>query len=560
MASIERIDAEDNSLTVTLPTAERLIPALKKFKFKQDVENIEYWIERMGKGGHPDSTMDLNIEDWSLPLLQEVLPIFESRTSIYSYFRRKIKINSNPKTARVRKLQLLPEALSLLLTDGDVIDGWVYKTDPDGGVIAYVVERIKFIPPDKYTQARVVMNLVANRAEFSGEDEERRVEYITEESVTWHYGDIVDKTADQCILEKNLLRETPELKAQYVKDLKAFTDILDKSHAQYWVTGVVTDADNEKRGWWREERKFKCDSPVRMINDESILDRRTKMTGDDSFWHKYSLKSAFKTIPVHPFILMYDLMRHLHVWAHAARCEKYVYNPELKDKLVLPDMHRDLIDVLTADMDVFQEDIVKGKSGGTGILCHGMPGLGKTLTAEVYSEVVQRPLYRVQAGQLGTDVEKVEEQLDRILRRSTRWGAVLLIDEADVYIRRRSDDINHNAIVAVFLRTLEYFSGLLFMTTNRIDDVDDAIASRMIALFRYEVPDAKVSAQLWKVLAAQYNVALSDKAIAQLVETFPGTCGRDIKQLLRLVTKYTRKRQEKLSLDVFRKCAMFRGL
>src|SRR3546814_2642760 len=52
------------------------------------------------------------------------------------------------------------------------------------------------------------------------------------------------------------------------------------------------------------------------------------------------------------------------------------------------------------------------------------------------------------------------------------------LDEADVYIRCRDNDLEHNAIVAEFLRTLEYFNGLLFMTTNRINDVDDAILSR----------------------------------------------------------------------------------
>ena len=44
--------------------------------------------------------------------------------------------------------------------------------------------------------------------------------------------------------------------------------------------------------------------------------------------------------------------------------------------------------------------------------------------------------------------------------RAQRWGAVMLIDEADVYIKRRDDDITMNAVVGVFLRVLEYFNGL----------------------------------------------------------------------------------------------------
>lgn len=39
---------------------------------------------------------------------------------------------------------------------------------------------------------------------------------------------------------------------------------------------------------------------------------------------------------------------------------------------------------------------------------------------------------------------------------AARWGAVVLIDEADVYLEERSmHDLSRNAMVAVFLRQLE---------------------------------------------------------------------------------------------------------
>ena len=88
-------------------------------------------------------------------------------------------------------------------------------------------------------------------------------------------------------------------------------------------------------------------------------------------------------------------------------------------------------------------------------MCYGAPGLGKTLTAEVYSELVKLPLYRVHAGQLGIEIETLASSLEQsVLRRAERWGAVLLIDEADVYIRARDNDIHHNAVVAAFLLSL----------------------------------------------------------------------------------------------------------
>src|SRR6185295_19284784 len=104
--------------------------------------------------------------------------------------------------------------------------------------------------------------------------------------------------------------------------------------------------------------------------------------------------------------------------------------------------------------------IVAGKTGGTIVFCTGEPGTGKTLTGEVFSEVIKRPLYVVQCSQLGTDEEELEKQLKKVLRRAQRWGAILLIDEADVYVRERGDDIQQNAIVGVFLRVLEYYRGI----------------------------------------------------------------------------------------------------
>ena len=61
-----------------------------------------------------------------------------------------------------------------------------------------------------------------------------------------------------------------------------------------------------------------------------------------------------------------------------------------------------------------------------------------------------------------------------------------------MYIKRRDDNIAANAVVGVFLRVLEYFNGLLFLTTNRIDDIDEAIISRCIAMVRYRITSYNV--------------------------------------------------------------------
>jgi AAA+ superfamily predicted ATPase len=157
------------------------------------------------------------------------------------------------------------------------------------------------------------------------------------------------------------------------------------------------------------------------------------------------------------------------------------------------------------------------------------------LTAEVFSEKIEKSLYVVQCSQLGIEVNSIEEKLQATLKRAERWGSILLIDEADVYIRDRGNDIVHNAIVGVFLRLIEYYNGILFLTSNRGDIIDDAIISRATAWIRYSIPDDKLLRQIWQVLSAQFKVDLNDVDILNLVSELPNISGRTVKNLLKLV-------------------------
>ena len=56
----------------------------------------------------------------------------------------------------------------------------------------------------------------------------------------------------------------------------------------------------------------------------------------------------------------------------------------------------------------------------------------------------------------------------------------MLIDEADIYMEeRQTQDLNRKHLVAGFLRALEYFKGILFLTTNRVGTFDEAFISRI---------------------------------------------------------------------------------
>ena len=461
----------------------------------------------------------------------------------------------------------------------DAIRGWLFTINIGGRPLPYVVARIDYTPPNNDETGKIFVELKANA---KGD--------LSSVQVRIAAADIVGKTVAEIFAAKGFLRETPELIEAYDSVAERYFAWRGRYGAQFSGTGLGFFAEDptsthRNTDWARKDVIIlsSAGGAARMVNDEGILANRSltlEVTGDifGSYLRKAAKsnkydaeeeiaeqqaaiqKGLFKQIPVHPMILMFHLDLHHYLWVHAEDMTPYVYQPDLKQKLVLPEEQTDLIDILTAEMDVLMDDIVAGKSGGTTVLCAGPPGVGKTLTAEVYAEIVKRPLYRVHSGQLGLNVASMETALKDALMRAQRWGAVMLIDEADVYIKRRQDDITMNAVVGVFLRVLEYFNGLLFLTTNRIDDIDEAIVSRCIALIRFYSPDAAARLRIWQVMTEQFGLTVEPAVVAQLVDIFPQASGRDIKGLAKLVAKYCRHRDISPDLDVFKRCAIFRGL
>ncbi|KAK7402568.1 hypothetical protein QQX98_011673 [Neonectria punicea] len=126
------------------------------------------------------------------------------------------------------------------------------------------------------------------------------------------------------------------------------------------------------------------------------------------------------------------------------------------------------------------QDLIQGKGRGLVVLLHGVPGVGKTATAEAVAMENRKPLFVITCGDLGLSPHEVESSLKNVFRLAHLWDCVLLLDEADVFLSERSKhDMKRNALVSVFLRVLEYYNGLLFLTTNRVGTIDEAFKSRI---------------------------------------------------------------------------------
>ncbi|GAP89021.2 putative P-loop containing nucleoside triphosphate hydrolase protein [Rosellinia necatrix] len=118
-------------------------------------------------------------------------------------------------------------------------------------------------------------------------------------------------------------------------------------------------------------------------------------------------------------------------------------------------------------------------------------------------------------GDIGTDETKVEANLSKWFKLAETWGAIMLIDEADVYLERREfADLKRNSLVSVFLRCTEYYRGILFLTSNRVGTFDDAFMSRMHVVIAYENLGPSDRAQIWKQFFNKLSEDRQDMTVA----------------------------------------------
>ena len=122
----------------------------------------------------------------------------------------------------------------------------------------------------------------------------------------------------------------------------------------------------------------------------------------------------------------------------------------------------------------------------------------------------------------------------RIFKIASHWNAILLLDESDVYLEQRSShDMVRNGLVSVFLRKLEYCEGVLFLTTNRVREFDDAILSRIHVMLRYDDLSSDSRKQIWKhflnkVCTIQGEIDINENQMSLLVDSKLN--GRQVRQ------------------------------
>lgn len=204
------------------------------------------------------------------------------------------------------------------------------------------------------------------------------------------------------------------------------------------------------------------------VFDDTILEltRRSDFANESDIYNTYPVKDSEEPLSDDFVALLpsrlYGYALSYRKWFPLDIDEMEDIEPEKRradssyDDLILKKEHKDLLQATIKNQVEqgnnkrnFNVDIVKGKGKGLIILLHGVPGSGKTSTAECIAAQLNRPLLPITCGELGVSPAQTATALESFCEMAYRWRSVLLLDEADVFLARRDkSDVKRNALVS----------------------------------------------------------------------------------------------------------------
>lgn len=488
---------------------------------------------------------------------------------------RFLEAMDNPDIAECRNIDIFKKALDTYIKSLKV--RWFWQSGDDGVMLPYVISGTKVVPSSKYTPRHISLNMkkgtlnsgndcstgesnfsffdhsmysveIANDDELSGDsyfemndDDLREEEDEDELAITGKKAPKKSAKKEKkrrymnvrdILFKQGIFYHTEQLQQLYINHYELWKKVqLEQVGHQFTCKGL-----GYTKGGYRSYnvQSFIEDGRLqKLVVDEFVIkntDKGMPITITTNFGMSY--------LPYHFYVELYNITKHWYCTAHVGLLDKYVYNKKLLDKLIVKPSVKKLINsLIDGEIEMEGRDIIEGKSGGLTILGFGPPGNGKTLTGEIYSEYVEKPLYQIQSSQLGIEVSDIEKKLSDVLRRAERWNCILMIDEADTYVYKRGQDITQNCIVGTFLRLLEYYNGILFLTTNRSEIIDEAIMSRVTVSIPYINPDHEDLVKIWETHIPAYGLNIPKVNIGQIATKFPMS-GRDVRNCLKLLSRY----------------------
>ena len=150
---------------------------------------------------------------------------------------------------------------------------------------------------------------------------------------------------------------------------------------------------------------------------------------------------------------------------------------------------------------------------GVRALFSGPSGTGKTLAARILAAQLKMDIYRVDlAAVINKYIGETEKNLHRVLSRAEELDVILLLDEGDALLGKRTDvksanDRYANLETNYLLQRLENYQGIVLITSNAAENIDPAFQRRMDMAIGFLPPEAEQRRQIWQLhLSSNHEV------------------------------------------------------
>ncbi|KAL9089773.1 MAG: hypothetical protein Q9165_005567 [Trypethelium subeluteriae] len=138
-------------------------------------------------------------------------------------------------------------------------------------------------------------------------------------------------------------------------------------------------------------------------------------------------------------------------------------------------------------------------------------------------------------------------------------GKVVLLDEADVFLEQRSlASLERNALVSVFLRVLEYYDGILLLTSNRVGTFDEAFRSRIQLALHYKSLDEPQRFKIWSNFIQRLEMLGEDIDMGEISRRLPDLArsqmnGRQIRNVVTTARQLAKFRKQRMAFSHLQK-------